>query len=292
MSRDDKYKMPDNYFEKFPLITYNGFKTRNITERVKLVNTPAATPTNFHPYEIIENMRPDQIASQYYKNPGMDWLIYLVNNITDPYYGWHLSDSEMDDFIIARYGSIDNAQQQIVAYRTNWPSDENNLSISYYDSLPDAIKKYYAPIWGPKRIMGYARRQEDWVVSTNRILDLSVANSNISNGELVTITLAGDLQGSAECVHANDTVVTIKNVEGNTAIGMTLNLRSNTAVNGAITVSSVKIENIPLTEEAYWSPAYAYDIEVENNSYKRYLDLLETNFAQPVSEDIRKKLNS
>jgi hypothetical protein len=286
--------MPDEYFGRFPKIVYNGFSTRNLTERVKLVNTPASTPVNFHPYTIIENMRPDQIAGQYYNNSGMDWLIYLTNNITDPYYGWHLSESEFDDFIISRYGSIDNAQQQIVAYRTNWPVDDKNLSISYYNSLPGAIKKYYQPIWGPSKIMGYTRRQEDWVVSTNRILDLSLtmnSNTNISNGELVTITLAGNTQGFAECVMANDSVITIKNVEGNTAIGMNVNLRSNTAVNGSITASSVKIENIPLSEEVYWSPAYAYDIEAENNASHQFIDLLEKNYAMPISEDIRKKLN-
>ena len=47
----------------------------------------------------------------------MLWLIFLANNIVDPYYSWPLTQNTFQDFIISKYGTIANAKSTIKHYR-------------------------------------------------------------------------------------------------------------------------------------------------------------------------------
>jgi hypothetical protein len=112
--------MSETYFSKLPIIAYNNFQVRNIAERVAVVTTPRIAPFEFYAYELGSNIRADQLAFDYYDDPNLDWMIYLVNGIVDPYYGWHIYDLDFYKYIDQQYGSLD-LEQTIAYFRTNWP---------------------------------------------------------------------------------------------------------------------------------------------------------------------------
>ena len=163
--------MTDNYFEKFPIILYKNTQTRNISERVKIKPSTRRFTTAFYPFEIVNGLRADVVSNSYYDDPTMDWLIYLTNGITDPYYDWYLHPEEFDAYIIKKYGSIEISQEGTSHYQTNWAEDPINMTISSWTAALSQIQKYYVPIFGARGIvMSYTRRKEDWTVNTNKII--------------------------------------------------------------------------------------------------------------------------
>lgn len=283
------------YFNKFPIISYNGQNARDISRRVKMYNVPLLRTVNFLPYQQEHDMRPDHIAGQYYEDPTLDWMIHLVNDTVDPYYGWPLNIDEFDTYIKKKYGSLSFAQQAIALFRTNWPSDKTQITVGYYqNNLVDAIRKYWAPVWGQQDILSFTRRQEDWFASTNRIMSVTMimtSNASFANGELVISAALGLDHGKAEVVQANSSAMTIKNVIDNINVADVIRSRNNNQVNATITAVSIIMENIPLAEAAYWEPVYFYDAEYEANESKRQMNLLNRDLALDTAEQIRRQLN-
>jgi hypothetical protein len=284
--------MGETYFSKFPVITYLDYQVRNITERVSIITKAKSAAMVYYPYELGNELRADQLANSYYKDADLDWIIYLSNDIVDPYYGWHIYDMDFEDYIIDKYGDIDDAEQRIAFFRTNWPIDLHVITPKYFDDLDGAFKKYYQPKWGAKRtILGYERRQDDITINTNKIVQYSITMSNgvFTNGELLVINYLGDDSGRCECISANDTVLITKNHVDNTSVGV-IRSRSNTSVQATINSRTVLVDNIPDIEEAYWEAVSMFDVERENNEHKRFLDLLADNYVFPTAEEIRKEL--
>lgn len=106
------------YFNELPNIEYvNRFKNsksndevtiaKNLFRRSKLREDLEAVFTSFDFYKIQENERPDQIAQRVYNDPELDWVVILVNNIQDYYSDWPLSNAELHNYLIEKYGSED-----------------------------------------------------------------------------------------------------------------------------------------------------------------------------------------
>ncbi len=67
-------------------------------------------PTAIYDYVIKDGERPDTIANAYYGDSNFVWLIFLANDVVDPYYDWPLTQQQFKDFIIEKYGSIEAAK--------------------------------------------------------------------------------------------------------------------------------------------------------------------------------------
>lgn len=282
--------MTEYYFSKLPLIEYNNFQVRNITERVTMVTTPRLAPIDYYEYELGNSLRADQLAGAYYQDPTLDWLIWVVAKITDPYYGWYLYQPDFDNYIIEKYGDIATAIQTIAFWRTNWPSDDQVISVDSFNRLDGTFKKYFQPNWGNgTKILNYNRRQDDTTVNTNKIVNYSItANTGLfSNGDLMIINSLGIDVGVAECMIVNTTNIIAKNLIGQTSIGVFRN-RANTVNANIVGFVNVSI-NIPDVEGAFWEPVSYYDIENEANENKKFIDVLGSNFVMDVAETIRKE---
>ncbi len=121
------------YFTKFPLVNYNDVLVRNITARVKVFKRAKNIDTIFYKYRIKDGERPDTIAYNYYGDPEYFWVVFIVNDIVDPYYEWPMSQQTFDRFIKAKYGNIATAQSTILKYR--------RIDTAYYlhNTRPDVI---------------------------------------------------------------------------------------------------------------------------------------------------------
>lgn len=148
------------YFDQFQLIRYNNTTAINITERAAILSNIFGNQYAFYPYQVKNGMRAEQIAEKYYGNPDLVWLVYLSNNIIDPYYEWPMDDSTFETHLVSRYGSIQAARTKIVKYRINWYEDPRHLTRIQYDSLPTVEKKYWTPEFDANNYPLYYRRKE------------------------------------------------------------------------------------------------------------------------------------
>ena len=87
MKGDEKYKLlPD------------------IMRRVKLRSGIAAGRFVFDNYDVKNGERPEDIAFKYYGDAEYHWVVLLVNNVTDRFYDWPLTQPQFDAFLTDKYG--------------------------------------------------------------------------------------------------------------------------------------------------------------------------------------------
>tara|TARA_B100001113_G_C21114992_1_gene624960 strand:+ start:1135 stop:1671 length:537 start_codon:yes stop_codon:yes gene_type:complete len=135
------------YFSDFPTVEYQGKIARNIISRPKIKDHIIGQPTNFYDYTIEDGMRPDQVASYYYGSSEFVWLIFLANEIVDPFYSWPLTQNQLNDFLRDKYGSISAAQALILHYKHN--TKGHIISKDTYDlgSISNIVAGQYSPVY-------------------------------------------------------------------------------------------------------------------------------------------------
>ena len=110
-------RITKGYFSDFPQIEYQAKIARSIMARPRIASSLLSNPAAIYSYTVNNDLRPDQVAHLYYGDSELLWLIFLANNIVDPYYGWPLTQNVFQDFIISKYGSIATAKTTIKHYR-------------------------------------------------------------------------------------------------------------------------------------------------------------------------------
>lgn len=292
--------MSEKYFKKFPTTVYNGVNCVDITKRVALNPEIRDNIDLYYPIEVEAGFRPDALSEAYYEDSELEWLLYLSNQIVDPYYEWYISEKNFADLIIKKYGSIATAQEKIKYYRNNWYTDSNEITVSQYNNTIDqTTKKYYEPIFGPKnKIISYRRKQKDWVMNTNKILQytISLANSEVgfTNGEIVDIKSSGEIVGGGEAVVANSTHLIVQHVSGNTSANSTATktiIGESSAANGTANAVTTLQENITNSEIVFWSNVSYYDWELEKYESRKYVDVVDESMVIDISEEVTLKLN-
>jgi hypothetical protein len=281
-----------NFFTKFPIISYNGQLAVNLIPKIKFTEAAKRTGAVYYPYTIEEGERPDIIAANYYDDARYSWLIYMVNDIMDPYYDWPLDDSQFKEFIVKKYGSIESATETILFWRVNWYEDETRLTPAAYDALPSYSKKYFKPVQGVTGVVaGYDRSKIDYAVETNITQHLAVASTTgYVVGEQINQRTSGTITGTAFVRQVLDgTTLIVNNVLG--AFNVTTGSVGNVIGKSSNTTSALSIINtistpISLNELSYWTYVTQYDYENELNEQKRHIKLLDKMYVDQVEKEL------
>lgn len=262
------------YFSRFPLVDYGGTPAKNILARVDFTEQTKRDIYSKFDYVIQEgSSRPDILSFNYYGSSQYDWMIYLSNNIVDPYYDYYMSTQDFTNYIVGKYGSAEVARSKILYYRNDWSPDESLISESVYENLQSPIKKYWKPrLNSTNQIVGYERVKEDWAVSTNRIVQLTV-DIDITEYAVGDIIRQSTAEGTLVSKDVDAGILIVQHVQDQFIAGAT-----------GITAVNVLKENIPLTEEVFWAPVYAYDYEEEQNELKRYISVIKSSYLQDIEK--------
>jgi len=209
--------MSDKYFDKFPLISYSNNVVVNITERAKILNGVMANPYVFYPLDINNGLRPDQVAYNIYNDQFKSWIVYLSNDIIDPYYQWYLQNDDFNEYLKKKYnvGSIYTLQQKVAFYRNNWYNSDN-ISVAAFNALDTNAHIYWEPVYGNTNVpMYYQRVQQDWTINTNQLVQYTVnTTSTFIKDEVVNISLYPGYLGKGQVVTSNSTNITIQHTSG------------------------------------------------------------------------------
>lgn len=280
--------MGNQFFANFDQITYNGQRCVNLLARPKILDRVSANPYAYRPYTIKEGDRPDTIARGYYKDPFYSWLVYLSDNVIDPYYDVAMNQEQFQEFIQNKYGSFASANRKVIAYRVNWDEDPSVIPVNTFDAYPDNIKKYWSPMFDSSlKVLSYQRANVEWISTTNYYQNVTLtANVNLSIGDVVSLYQGVVESGLAEVYSTDANSVILHHVQGNAA-----NLTSIVADSGntALVSNSVTTAySIPLSELAYWSPWTAFEFEDERNSKNKHIKLLDSAYAVQSLMDLQK----
>jgi len=97
------------YFKLLPSIVYptpdgKQLVTKDIFKRVGL-RKPTVSDLSLDNYYVLDGDTPDIVASKLYGNPKYHWILFLVNDMINPYDEWPRTDNELKDYVNRKYGS-------------------------------------------------------------------------------------------------------------------------------------------------------------------------------------------
>ena len=123
------------YFFDFPNIKYatsanaagipNYISIKDYFHLLKPRDDIFREDTIYQEYIVKNGERPDQIAKDFYNDEQYYWIILQINEITDYYNQWPLSQLELDSFITRKY-QTDSVSNDIHHYETPEVIDINN----------------------------------------------------------------------------------------------------------------------------------------------------------------------
>lgn len=288
----------DEYFKKLNKIVYSDTLTTNISTRVILRNSIFKNSFVFYPYTIQSGERADNVAARYYNDPYREYIIYLANNIIDPYFEWPLDDYELSAYIIKKYGSLELAIKKVLFYRHNWiEHEEDILSISAYNALVPRLQKYFQPFYaGNFSLTHYVRHKVDYTVATNKIIVLTMNNNTngFAKDDPVEIkyTVNSSGRGVVALIDSDNDQLYIQHVSGTFLPGelpITADSKLYNETDGfsrRILAAALVAENLTDEENVYYKAVTAYDLEVEKNEYNKTIRVLDSGLAPALSSEL------
>jgi|688.fasta_scaffold71875_2 hypothetical protein len=277
------------YFDRFPIVDYDGSVAKNILARVDFTEKTKRDIYSTFQFTLEEGFeRPDLLSYNYYGSSKFDWMIYLTNNIVDPYYDYYKSTEDFKNYMETKYGSNSNARSITLFYRLNWHEDERLITIQQYDSLIADETANARKYWKPKltntgAVIGYERIKEEWIVSTNKVLSLSlsVVPTGFEVGDRVSQTSTNAF-ATIDYIDLENNRLTVKHVSGTFA------------VNAAEGISEITVlsQNIPEAEAEYWYAVNAYDDEKEANELKRNVVVLKSSYLAEVEKQFIQQIST
>lgn len=117
------------YFQDFPKVDYEGVEIRDITRRNQFIKNVSTNPLVYLPYTVKEGERPEDIAHWYYGSTDYVWLVYLANNIIDPYNQWPMSIEEFNNYMIEKYTEQSGKTGNEVL---EWAQEDREDNVVYY----------------------------------------------------------------------------------------------------------------------------------------------------------------
>jgi hypothetical protein len=279
------------YFDKLPVISYNGYSVRNIMALATLSERTKSDKTSFYPYQMNDYDRADVLSHKYYDNSDYAWLIWMANGVVDPYYDMMINDSDFNKYIESKYGSMEAAIEKILYFRSNWRDDPTEINIAQFDLLPANSKKYFSPVLDVNlRVHSYKRKAKDLIASTNVIITIQLnSDAEFTIGEIIKSDT-----GEGTVAFSQGSVVTCQHVFGAFEPNQTIVGQKSGSV-GTIKIpqaneQSVTIvsRNIPLEEYVYWQPINAYQYEYELNEDKRDIKLIDNRYKQTINNELKR----
>ena len=96
--------------EYLPFIQYEfdgkAIVIRDVIAQVELSKQIKAKKSLYQIYEIADGETPHDVAFKFYKDPNLNWVILVVNDIRDPYFDWPMSSDVLLDYVASKYDDI------------------------------------------------------------------------------------------------------------------------------------------------------------------------------------------
>lgn len=138
------------YFNEFPKLLYTRDSVTNLVtnllSRIATVKDKIDTSSLYYQYNIKDGDTPEIIASKYYGDAELHWVVLIFNDIIDPFYDWPMEYRQFIKFLTDKYGSPATAQTTIHHYEkiiktTDNVSGETTtktyiIDLASYNALP------------------------------------------------------------------------------------------------------------------------------------------------------------
>ena len=126
------------YFSSFPVIPYGSTDgtVKNVTNLLRRVAIRTKVKSNaalYDTYNVKNGETPEIIADKLYEDPELHWVVLMVNNVTDRYHDWPMSEQQFNSYLNEKYSDPDGIHHHEISQE----SGDTTQKIEVYD--PDLI---------------------------------------------------------------------------------------------------------------------------------------------------------
>ena len=111
-----------SYFREIPNLRFPSFlkentssfdyvEVKNLFRRTKLRDDLQNNFTVFEKYEIMDNMRPDNVSQALYGSDQFDWVVLIVAGINNVRNEWPLNNRDLYNYCAKKYGDSINSNR-------------------------------------------------------------------------------------------------------------------------------------------------------------------------------------
>lgn len=302
----------NDLFINFPTITYNGQTALDITQSMMMVSNLVSNTAVLTPLTLTQSLRSDQLSQGIYADPYLEWMIFVANKQIDGF-DWYMDQTQFYTYLNNKYGDWVPTQQKTLYWINNWYNG-TGLTVSAFDALDPSLVKYYEPVYDAgHNVLSYVRRQIDWTISTNHLLqfnfDPEVNVGTFTNNEVVTITwdntpttakgqVCYQRQGNTDPANTSPLAygqLNIQHVSGDYNYANSVDPTQFSIVgsesNNVLTVPQGKdmhtltFDTVSALEDVFYDPLTIFDDENQKNEARKYITFLPNNYvAQAMSE--------
>jgi len=127
------------YFSEFPTIPYdaegNG-KFKDVKNLLRRVGVRAKVKTNtmlYDTYDVKNGETPESIAFKLYDDAELHWVIMLINNITDRFHDWPLTEAQFLQFINDKYDNVNAVHHYEISQQSGDTKKKINIGTDNTD---------------------------------------------------------------------------------------------------------------------------------------------------------------
>ena len=127
------------YFNNFPVIPYDSegnYKFKDVTNLLRRVGLRAKVKTNtllYDTYNVKNGETPESIADKLYNDSELHWVILMINDITDRFHQWPMTESQFLQYINDKYDNVDAIHHYEIPQESGDTSVKINIGTSNSD---------------------------------------------------------------------------------------------------------------------------------------------------------------
>ena len=127
------------YFQSTPKIIYDSHGDYNfkvVTNLLRRVALRAKVRTNtliYDTYDVKNGETPESLADKLYGDSELHWIIMLINDITDRYHEWPMSEAQFSQYLKDKYSNPDAVHH----YEISQESGDTDIKINIGTSNAD-----------------------------------------------------------------------------------------------------------------------------------------------------------
>ena len=124
------------YFNNFPVIPYDSegnYKFKDVTNLLRRVGLRAKVKTNtllYDTYNVKNGETPESIADKLYNDSELHWVILMINDITDRFHQWPMTESQFLQYINDKYDNVDAIHHYEIPQESGDTSVKINIGTS------------------------------------------------------------------------------------------------------------------------------------------------------------------
>ena len=142
------------YFETFPKLLYDLDNSKRFTlvtdifRRIKVREQLKSNAALHSLYDVPNGEQPEITSYKHFGTTDYFWVILLMNDITDRFYGWPLSDADFEKYVTDKYSNPQGIHhyektQSSGNTESNGPFDyEHKIEVNDTESGAESVSNY------------------------------------------------------------------------------------------------------------------------------------------------------